>query len=106
MIDSILPNIAGRWEHASLLIEGLIAYAVHSTDCLDYDRVCGQMKLAAGYYEGLADLFTDACPGVFPKAIARIPEDGRSERGCRRRFTRLATIPAALLTRAHSATLR
>lgn len=68
-LDGLTPALANRWEHASLLMQGLIAQAVHRTDCFAYDDVSARMKLVAGYYRDLAGLFSDAMPSVFPERI-------------------------------------
>jgi len=75
-IRKLLPSLASQWEYISLLMEGLVAEAVHRTDCFEYDIVAQEMKLVASYYHDVSSLFTDAFPEVFP---ARIHSDLRGK---------------------------
>jgi hypothetical protein len=68
-LNALTPALAHRWEHASLLMQGLIAQAVHRTDCFAYDDVAARMKMVTGYYGELASLFSAAMPEVFPDQI-------------------------------------
>ncbi len=68
-LDKLMPELAGRWEHATLLIEGVIAQSVHLLDANELERVSGQMELVAGYYGGLSDLFPKLLPQVFNSPV-------------------------------------
>lgn len=68
-LDALTPVLAQRWEHASLLMQGLIAQAVHRTDCFAYDDVAARMKVVTGYYGELSGLFSAVMPEVFPERI-------------------------------------
>jgi tetratricopeptide (TPR) repeat protein len=61
--------LAGRWEHFTLLTEGLIARAVHLTDCFEFARASEEMRLIAERYEALANAFSDGYPELYPKGI-------------------------------------
>lgn len=75
-LQKLMPALAGQWEYVTLLMEGLVAEAVHLTDCLEYDAVAQRMKLVATYYADVSSLFTDAFPQVFP---ARVRSDLRAK---------------------------
>jgi tetratricopeptide (TPR) repeat protein len=68
-LEELMPFLAGQWEHVSLLMEGLVAQAVHQTDCLEYDVASKRMELVAKYYKDLSSLFIDAFPEVFPERV-------------------------------------
>jgi hypothetical protein len=68
-LDRLTPALAERWEHAPLLLQGLIAQAVHRTDCYAHDDVSARMEVVAGYYRELSGLFSAAMPNVFPERI-------------------------------------
>jgi hypothetical protein len=68
-LDRLLPAIAGNWEHATLLMRGLVAHAVHLTDCFEHDQACARMEVAARYYGELGSLFQAALPKVFPDRV-------------------------------------
>ena len=36
-MEQLLPTLAGQWEHATLLMRGLIAQGVHLTDCFEHE---------------------------------------------------------------------
>lgn len=65
----LMPVMAQQWEHINLLMEGLVADAVHRTDCWEYDTVAVQMKLVADYFAEVSSLFTVALPEVFPDRV-------------------------------------
>jgi hypothetical protein len=65
-LEGLIPTLAGQWEHATLLMRGLVAEAVHRTDCFDYDAVCARMGIVADYYCQLGELFNAALPEIFP----------------------------------------
>jgi len=65
----LLPDLAGQWEHGGLLIRGLVAEAVHRTDCFEYDDASARMEAAAGYYGHLGALFPRLLPEVFPQRV-------------------------------------
>ena len=50
-------------------MSGLIADAVHRTDCWEYDTVAIQMKLIADYFAEASRVFATALPEVFPQSI-------------------------------------
>lgn len=68
-LDALTPALAQRWEHSSLLMQGLIAQAVHHTDCFAYDDVAARMKVVTTYYGELSSLFSTLMPTVFPSQI-------------------------------------
>jgi hypothetical protein len=68
-LDGLTARLAGRWEHAPLLVDGMIARAVHRTDCFAYDDASALMSAVARYYADLSGLFHDALPAVFPERI-------------------------------------
>ena len=65
----LMPSIAQQWEHTNLLMLGLVADAVHRTDCWEYDTVAVQMKLVADYFTQVSGLFNQALPEVFSNSI-------------------------------------
>lgn len=68
-LEELGARIAGRWEHATPLMEGLIAQAVHLTDCLEYEAAARKMGLVAKYYEDLASLAPIAFEGLFGERV-------------------------------------
>ncbi|WP_437621520.1 hypothetical protein [Sorangium sp. So ce1151] len=68
-LDQLTSALTHRWEHSPLLIQGMIAQAVHRTDCFAFDDASARMKLVAGYYRELSGLFSAAMPDVFPDRI-------------------------------------
>lgn len=68
-LERLLPVLAGRWEHFTLLTEGLIARAVHLTDCFEFARASEEMRLIAERYESLANAFSNSYPELYPKDI-------------------------------------
>lgn len=68
-LDSLLSALAGQWEHATLLMRGLVAQSVHLTDCFDHDNVAKRMKLVTSYYGELGGLFHVEMPEVFPEKV-------------------------------------
>ncbi|HJQ32505.1 MAG TPA: hypothetical protein VJ866_10005 [Pyrinomonadaceae bacterium] len=61
-IERLVPSLAGRWEHFTLLTEGLIARAVHQTDCFRFAEASEGMRRIAERYEALAKAFSEAGP--------------------------------------------
>jgi len=68
-LRALLPGLAGQWEHGGLLMRGLVAEAVHRTDCFEYDDASARMEAAAGYYGQLGALFPRLLPEVFPQRV-------------------------------------
>jgi len=64
-----LPRVAGQWEHATTLMEGLAAQAVHLTDCMEHAKAADLVRPVAEYYGVLSDLLHDALPAVFPDRV-------------------------------------
>lgn len=64
-----LPVLAGRWEHAPLLIEALLAKAVHAIDCFEPGEAVCSMRAVARYYDELGGLFSEALPELFPAEL-------------------------------------
>jgi hypothetical protein len=62
-IARLLPVMAGRWEHSTLIAEGLIARAVHQTDCFEFAEASAQMESLAESYAHLARAFAGCLPG-------------------------------------------
>lgn len=79
-LDVLTPALAQRWEHASLLMQGLIAQAFHRTDCFAYDDVAARMKAVTGYFSELSSLFSAAMPDVFPDQIRSKARAGQGRR--------------------------
>ena len=68
-LDRLAGRIAGNWEHVSTLMEGLVAQAVHFTDCFHHEEAARRMEAVSAYYADLSGLFADALPAVFPETI-------------------------------------
>jgi hypothetical protein len=68
-IEALIPKLAGHWEHATLMMRGLVAEAVHRTDCFDYAAAASRMSVVAGYYGSFAELFHSALPDLFPTRV-------------------------------------
>jgi hypothetical protein len=64
-LNQLLPALAGRWEHATLLMRGFVVEAVHRTDCFEFAEAADKMELVAGYYGTLGTMFGKALPAVF-----------------------------------------
>ena len=67
--EALMPSLAGRWEHGPLVIDGLIAQAVHLTDCFEYQAAARRAGAVADYYATLSDLLGEALEGVFPREV-------------------------------------
>jgi hypothetical protein len=68
-MEQLLPSLAGQWEHATLLMRGLVAQGVHLTDCFEHDAASTRMEVAAKYYGELRLLFHVILPDVFPERV-------------------------------------
>lgn len=68
-LDGLFPSLAGQWEYAPLMMEGLIHQAVHQTDCFEFKVASTKMKAVADYYGSLSELFHDALPEYFPERV-------------------------------------
>jgi hypothetical protein len=68
-MERLLHALAGQWEHATLLMRGLVAQGVHLTDCFQHDAASARMEVAARYYGELGSLFHVALPEVFPDRV-------------------------------------
>jgi hypothetical protein len=68
-MEKLLPSLAGQWEHAPLLMRGLVAQGVHLTDCFEHDAASKRMEVAAKYYGELGSLFHVILPDVFPERV-------------------------------------
>lgn len=62
-IDRLAPRLARQWEHARLMTQGLIARAVHKTDCFQFDEAARSMEKLIRCDEAVAELFADAMFG-------------------------------------------
>jgi hypothetical protein len=68
-LDTHMQRLAGRWEHVTLLLDALVARAVHLTDAWESKEAARQMRLVDGYYADLGALFSVAMPSLFPDEI-------------------------------------
>ena len=68
-LAKLLPGIAGHWEHATLLMRGLVAEAVHRTDSFELTRGVRADGRGSSIYEALGGLFQAALPAVFPERV-------------------------------------
>jgi tetratricopeptide (TPR) repeat protein len=68
-LEKLLPSLAGQWEHATLLMRGLVAQGVHLTDCFEHETASKRMEVAAKYYGELGSLFHVILPDVFPERV-------------------------------------
>ncbi len=68
-MHTLLPKLAGQWEHAPLLMRGLVAKGVHLTDCFEHDNASARMEIVAGYYRELGEMFHVVLPDVFPERV-------------------------------------
>src|SRR5205085_3465172 len=68
-LSKLLRPLAGRWEHTPLLMEGLVAMAVHETDCLEFTKASTRMELVAAHYEELGKLFSSVMQDLFTSQI-------------------------------------
>lgn len=67
--DELLPRVAGQWELGGIVTEGLIAQAVHLTDCLEHDEASRRAGSVASYFGELSSLLSAALPEVFPEEV-------------------------------------
>jgi hypothetical protein len=68
-LDAHTPRLAGRWEHAPLLLDALVARAVHLTDAWEPNEAATHMRAVDGYYGDLGVLFSAAMPSLFPDEV-------------------------------------
>jgi hypothetical protein len=67
-LDALLPQLAGRWEHAPVFMEALLAQAVHLTDCFAHADAARRMSVVATGWGEIADLLSGALPH-FPSRV-------------------------------------
>lgn len=67
-LQELKPRLVGQWEYAPLLMHGLLAQAVHRTDCFKHQEASVLAKTVADYYKDLADLFQNPMPGHLPES--------------------------------------
>lgn len=68
-IDAIIPDLVGRWEHVSDLMQALVVQAVHDNDRFEHGLVVEKMQLVAGYYRSLGSFFHEVYPNMFPEVV-------------------------------------
>lgn len=68
-LEATTQKLAGRWEHATLLLDAMITRAVHLTDSWEPAEASRLMGLVERYYDELGALFSAAMPSVFPDEI-------------------------------------
>jgi hypothetical protein len=68
-MERLLPALAGQWEQANLIMEGIVARAAHDVDCFDHDGASARMALVDDYYGSLSGLLADARPDLFPRRV-------------------------------------
>jgi hypothetical protein len=68
-LDQLVPELAGRWEHASDLMQALVIQGVHLNDCFEHEKVIDKLSLVTGYYRSLGGFFHEAYPEVFPEEV-------------------------------------
>lgn len=67
-LQTLAPLLAGRWDHVSLLIEGMIRVGVQNTDRLSYEDAYKQMLQWSNFLSETGELFS-AENDRFPKVI-------------------------------------
>ncbi len=74
IMEKYASRLAGKWEHASLLVRGQIARAVHLTDCFEHNAAAMSMKRITECYTVLSELLNEEFNG----GEARINSDLRA----------------------------
>ena len=62
-MEELVSELAPRFEHAPLLMDGLIAQAVHYTDCFEFDTVRERMLAVADSLKAVSNSYKDAFSG-------------------------------------------
>ncbi len=68
-LTELRPKLANEWEKVPLLMEGLVAEAVHHTDCWEYYEAVKCMHTVVKYYSHTSKSFADALSTVFPRRV-------------------------------------
>jgi hypothetical protein len=68
-LQSLQLSVATQWERVPLVMEGLIAQAVHHTDCFEFDEACDLMRFVTESLKLQQNLFHDGMPSYFPRQL-------------------------------------
>lgn len=66
---SLQPSVATQWERIPLVMDGLIAQAVHYTDCFEFDKASERMRFVADSLKLQSNRFHELMPGDFPEKL-------------------------------------
>lgn len=76
-MESGLPQVAGSWEHAPLIIGSMIHLAVYENDIFEHEAAAKALSSVIGYFDGLDGLFHAVYPELFP-AVQRSDQRARA----------------------------
>ena len=66
---SLQPSVAKQWERIPLVMDGMIAQAVHYTDCFEFDKASQQMRFVADSLKMQSNQFHKLMPQDFPDKL-------------------------------------
>lgn len=66
---SLQPSVAKQWERIPLVMDGLIAQAVHYTDCFEFDKASKRMRFVADSLKMQSNRFHELMPADFPERL-------------------------------------
>lgn len=66
---SLQPSVASQWERIPVVMDGMIAQAVHYTDCYDFDKASRQMRFVADSLKMQSNQFHKLMPDDFPEKL-------------------------------------
>ncbi len=66
---SLQPSVATQWERIPLVMDGLIAQAVHYTDCFEFDKASQRMRFVADSLKMQSNRFHELMPHDFPEKL-------------------------------------
>lgn len=69
LISQKIPDLLGRWEHVSLVMEALTLQAVHLIDSVEYDEASNKMQAVAGCFDNMSTLMLNSMTGLSPERI-------------------------------------
>jgi hypothetical protein len=68
-MERLIPRLAGHWERADLIMEGLVTQALHYIDSFHFHLAADRMRAVDAFYDRMSSLLSSALPGVFPPRV-------------------------------------
>lgn len=68
-MKALQPSVAKQWERIPLVMDGLIAQAVHYTDCFEFDEASRLMHFVSESLKTQSNRFHELMPNEFPEKL-------------------------------------